>query len=329
LSAYLKQQVGYGEAEALLIGKHPEHFSSFGGGIWHGRIYASSYCGLLLRRAIIYHGVFGSGFFQRLYTPDPVQPLLICTSLGYHVCLNVPLLLLANYFDALLPLAVASLGMSVAVCALAAAQARLPRHRRRLWSRPLVALLFFLQPIVRGWARFKWRFNLRSGQKQTLAEPLPSTEGGEAAATRSYWTDRALERCDLIEKVLSRLNQTGWTLKTDTGWMKWDVEIPADPWTRLTLTAVSEELGQGKRNFHWRIGRFWSLPAKALFWMVVGAVAALILMFAEAVPWAWMGLLALPLAGWVFDERTQEYEWSIRALLDTVAQENGMVKFSG
>ncbi len=283
---------------------------------------------MLLRGAIIYHGVFGSGFFQRLYAPDPVQPLLFCTSLGYHICVNLPLVLLANYFDALVPLAVASLGISATVCALAAAQARLPRHKRRFWSRPLVALLFFLQPIVRGWARFKWRFNLRSGQKQMLAEPLLSTDGGELEAIQAYWTDRAVERLGLIQRVLSKLTQAGWTFKTDTGWMNCDVEIPADPWTRLTLTAVSEELSQGKRSFRWRVGRFWSLPAKAIFWIVVGGVAGLILMWAEEAPWAWMGLLALPLAAWVFDERSQEYERAVRAVLDSVAQEQGLAKYS-
>jgi hypothetical protein len=32
VKAYLKQQAGYGEAEALLIGKHPEHYNELGGG---------------------------------------------------------------------------------------------------------------------------------------------------------------------------------------------------------------------------------------------------------------------------------------------------------
>jgi glycosyltransferase involved in cell wall biosynthesis len=92
VKAYLKQQTGYGEAEALLIGEHPAHFNAFGGGIWRGRIYASSFSGLLLRRAVIYHGIFGSGIFQRHYAPDPDQPLLLCTSLAYHICFNLPLL---------------------------------------------------------------------------------------------------------------------------------------------------------------------------------------------------------------------------------------------
>src|SRR2546426_10036837 len=117
------------------MGKHPEHFNSFGGGLWRGRMYAPSFSGLLLRRAVIYHGVFGSGFFQRLYAPDPVQPLLLCTALGYQVCVNLPLLLLAIYFDAFVPLAAASLGVSVGACALAAGAAGLARKPPSLWCR--------------------------------------------------------------------------------------------------------------------------------------------------------------------------------------------------
>ena len=67
LGAYLKQQRGYGEAEALLVRKHPEYFNSLGGGVWRGRIYSAGKFGLILGRSVIYHGVFGTGFFQTLY----------------------------------------------------------------------------------------------------------------------------------------------------------------------------------------------------------------------------------------------------------------------
>ena len=46
VGAYLKQQQGYGEAEALLVQKHPENFNALGGGIWRGRIYGSSKFGV-------------------------------------------------------------------------------------------------------------------------------------------------------------------------------------------------------------------------------------------------------------------------------------------
>ena len=36
--AYLRQQRGYGEAEALLARKHPEYFNPLGGSIWRGRM---------------------------------------------------------------------------------------------------------------------------------------------------------------------------------------------------------------------------------------------------------------------------------------------------
>src|SRR5439155_23123895 len=53
---YLKQQQGYGEAEALLVQKHPEYFNAFGGSIWQGRIYSMAKTGLRVGPRIIYHG---------------------------------------------------------------------------------------------------------------------------------------------------------------------------------------------------------------------------------------------------------------------------------
>src|SRR5262249_47293756 len=39
---YLRQQAGYGEAEALLQFKHPDKFSGTGNGRWHGVVYSDS-----------------------------------------------------------------------------------------------------------------------------------------------------------------------------------------------------------------------------------------------------------------------------------------------
>ena len=211
---------------------------------------------------------------------------------------------------------------------LAAAQAKLPAEKRRLWSRPLVALLFFLQPIVRGWARFKWRLNLLAANRPVLrASPAPVGEEDQPEV-HVYWTDSGLDRYGFLHHVLSKLDQAGWDYKTDTGWTACDVEVPADFWTRLTFTTACEELGQGKRNFRCRIRRFWSLPAKLVFWSTTGAVALLVLCFAGAIPWLWMGLIALPLACWVFDERRRAYECAFAQVLDTVAREQALVKLN-
>jgi O-antigen biosynthesis protein len=324
VEAYRKQQIGYGEAEALLIGKHPEHYNAFGGGLWRGRIYASAFSGLLLRRAVIYHGVFGSGFFQRLYAPDPVQPVLLCTSLGYHVFVSAPLLLLACYFSAFIPVAIIGLSLPLSACVLAAIQARLPPRKTRFWSRPLVALLFFLQPIARGWARFKWRLNLLAGRRRPQIEP-PAARDPEPAECRAYWTDGTVDRFGFLQGLLTKLALAGWTFKTDTGWTNQDIELTSDLWTRLALTTATEELGQGKRNLRCRVRDFWSLPALLVFWGVTAAAVIAIILFSVAVPWLWLSLAALPLLGWCFDEARRDYAWALTAVLDAVAAEHKMV----
>jgi glycosyltransferase involved in cell wall biosynthesis len=82
VKAYLKQQSGYGEAEALLVRKHPEYFNSFGGSLWRGQIYTAAKFGLVLGRSVIYHGIFATGFFQTIYAAAPAWTLMLCTSIG-------------------------------------------------------------------------------------------------------------------------------------------------------------------------------------------------------------------------------------------------------
>ena len=321
VKAYLKQQAGYGEAEALLTLKHPEHYNSFGGGIWRGRIYAPSYSGLLLRGPVIYHGVFGSGFFQRLYAPDPVQPLMLCTTLAFHAVVNLPLLVLACYVEWLAPLAAATWCLSLGTCAVAAAQANLPRHKQRFWSRPLVALLFFLQPIVRGWARLKWRFNLLASRKRPLPEPTASIEVPETVV---YWSPGRISRYQFVEAILIKLERGGWIYKTDTGWTTRDVEIPAHLWTHLRLTTVSEELAQGKANFRCRIESFWTLPAKALALVTFVIVFVSIGFFAKEFPWTWLLLTVLPLVCWVLDDERLAQERALAAVIDSTAEDQSL-----
>ena len=67
--AYLKQQMGYGKAEALLYFKHPHRFNMLGQSRWLGRIYGELTTAVLSRRPVIYFGAFGRGLFQSMYEP--------------------------------------------------------------------------------------------------------------------------------------------------------------------------------------------------------------------------------------------------------------------
>src|SRR5205823_7805754 len=82
--AYLRQQAGYGEAEALLWFKHPDRFTSRGQGKWRGSLYGDSLRGLRLARPIIYRGTFAAGLFQTLYQPAPAHWAMLPSTLEWH-----------------------------------------------------------------------------------------------------------------------------------------------------------------------------------------------------------------------------------------------------
>lgn len=320
--AYIRQQQGYGEAEALLERKHPEYFNSWGGSLWRGRIYSASRPAVVPRRSIIYHGIFGTGLFQTLYAGEPAVSLLLCTSLEYHVLVTLPLMILAVPFDFLWPVPLACLLVSLGACAGAAVQADLPRTKRRFWSRPLVALLFFLQPIVRGAARYQGRLTRHATPPAALAKAAEERhfQMTDSSHCLYYWSERPLDRLDFVRSILERLDQQGWTSKTDTGWNDYDVEILGNRWSRLQLSTVSEELPGGKRLFRCRLTTAWSLGAVLFFWGLLAVELLAIGSLAPREPWLWMLLLSLPMVGWYLEHEKRHLERLITAFLDDVAR---------
>ncbi len=328
LRAYLRQQEGYGEAEALLVRRHPENFNSFGGGIWHGRIYTSAKFGPTFNRPIIYRGLFGSGFFQTLYQAEPAEALMLCTSLEYHVIVNLPLLVLSVPFRYLLPLAIASVLLSIGICVAAAAQADLPRKKKRFWSRPLVALLFFLQPIVRGWARYKGRIALGPTPRVAYEnlDYVHLKNSGEHVDCVEYWSDKWVERIDFVQRVTENLDRQGWQFKTDAGWSDFDIEVFASRWAHLYLTTVAEPHSHNKVSIRCRLRSAWSLFAKLSFWTIAGLELLVIGFARQSIPWLWLLLLTLPLFAWFIDADRRNLQRVIVVLLDDVAKRRGLMK---
>jgi hypothetical protein len=220
----------------------------------------------MLRAPIIYHGIFASGWFQTLYTSPPAGLLGFFSSLEYHVLVTLPLAVLSATFHWVIPLALTSLAVSLGVCIAAGAQAELPRNKRRYWSRGMVALLFLLQPIVRGWARYEGRLGLPAAPR-TARETLDSValrEGHDSLAEACYFGD--MGRIKFVTGILERLDKQGWPNKSDTGWSGYDVEVLGSPWAYLRLTTVAEEYPKGKKMIRCRLRPAWSLQARAAFW---------------------------------------------------------------
>ncbi|MEY2409161.1 MAG: hypothetical protein QOF48_1831, partial [Verrucomicrobiota bacterium] len=328
VAAYLKQQRGYGEAEALLVRKHPEYFNSLGGGIWRGRIYAPGKFGLILGKSVIYHGVFGTGFFQTLYASEPSWTLMLLTSFEYHVLITLPLLVLSVPFHFLFPIALTSLLLSLTVCTGAAWQAELPREKNRWWSRPLIALLFFLQPIARGSARYRGRFRLRPipPAVEERLQSLWRRDTGEPLDCLYYWGPASVHRIDWVASLILRLDQMAWPSKTDSGWSEHDIEIFGGRWSQLQLTTATEDHESGNRIFRCRLRSSWSLPAHVAFWSLLGFELLVIGMVARNQPWLWMLLLSMPIFGWFLEQEKRNQQRLIGAFLDDVAKLRGFTR---
>src|SRR5262249_52083795 len=154
--AYLRQQAGYGEAEALLQFKHPDKFNGRGDGKWRGVLYGPSLQGLRLGESIIYRGTFGAGLFQCIYQPGPAHWAMLPATLDWH--LGMALAAAAALFWPLAWCAVAFMvALSLCVAGLQAAQATLARRHEGFRSRLLIAVLCYAQPLIRSWSRYRTR----------------------------------------------------------------------------------------------------------------------------------------------------------------------------
>ena len=326
--AYLQQQSGYGEAEAMLVRRHPEYFNSFGGSVWQGRIYTSSKFGLTIRRPMIYRGHFGTGFFQSLYRAEPATVLMFCTSLEYHALVNLPLLVLSVPFHSLAPVALTSVLLSLGVCVAAAAQADLPPAKRRFWSRPLVALLFFLQPIVRGWARYQGRLSFGPTPPKALEtfESLALQDRPEALDQAQYWSNTQMDRLDFVRRVIQRMAQEGWEIKEDAGWSDFDVEVFGSRWSHLQLATVAEPHAGGKQLVRCRLRATWSLAAKVALFSILGFELVVIGFVWHALWQIWFLLLTVPAFAWYVNRDRRALQALISVLLDDIARNNGMIK---
>jgi hypothetical protein len=253
---------------------------------------------------------------------------MLLTTPEYHVMVTMPLWIISVIFPYLLPLAFASLLVSLGVCAAAGAQAFLPANKRRSWSRPLVGLLFFLQPIVRGWARYQGRLLLRPGPlaaQQTL-DSVALRQSGQPLGQATYWCERPLDRFAFVTDFVRHLNQQSWPNKSDIGWCDYDVEVYGSRWSALQVTTVLEEHPRGQGLLRCRLRPRWSLQAKALFWGLAGLELLLLGFLGPSLPWLWLLLLSLPLFAFSLRREQRSFQSVILILLDEVASEWKLIK---
>jgi GT2 family glycosyltransferase len=246
---YLKQQRGYGKAEALVYFKHPSRFNLLAQSKWLGRIYGDLSSSMLLGKPIIYSGVFGRGLFQTLYEPPASMlsylPFTLEWNLVGAIFLVCVLLSGGNVLLAMAPFL-----LSWSLCAFGALRAKIDPRFRGPKARLLVALLIYLGPLVRSWERYCWRV-----KQLTKVEPVGFEEviqkrricWHEGAFTLSYWTDAALEKESLIQGLMDFLIPRKYFVAVDQGWSDWDLQIRQGLWPKLMLQVCTENHGGNKR----------------------------------------------------------------------------------
>lgn len=239
IKAYLKQQRGYGEAEALLKFKHPDHFNTLGASSWRGRIYGGEQIGVRFGGDVIYHGVFGSGLFQTIYRRQASLVAAMLMSIEWQL-LSAFVTILGLAFPPLLWMAILMFAVPCVLSLVAAAQAPMPRHKHWL-TRPLIAFLHFRQPIARGWARYSVRLKAkvlqREAKRRGRNRPLPLER--ENKRTLRYWS-KYHDRVVLLQKIKEDVAAAGWRMRLDSGWNEWDMEIYGSRYVKVRLTTMTE-----------------------------------------------------------------------------------------
>jgi hypothetical protein len=192
----------------------------------------------------------------------------------------------------------------------------------------LVGMLYFLQPIVRGWARYQGRLLLRPMPvaAQPTLDSIALRDSGQALREVKYWAEQRLDRLGLAADILRRLDQQGWSNKSDIGWSDYDVEVSDTRWSRLQLTTVTEEHPGNKQMIRCRLRARWALRTKVAFWSLCGLELLLCGLLGPHLPWLWLLLLTLPVFAWFIRRQQRNLQSIIVVFLDDLAKEWHLAK---
>ena len=280
--AYLKQQMGYGKAEALLFFKHPLHFNLLGQSRWLGRIYGDLTTSFFSRRPVIYYGTFGEGLFQTLYE----RPASFFTYLPFTLEWNLVaavLLLTAIISGEYLVVSSIPFAISVASAANTAARAKLDPRFRGLRARLLVMALLYLGPLLRSFERYLWR--LRGTREIERIETARARATDVAWLQRRFelalWSESGTEKSQLLHELMSFLAVRKYRIAIDSGWNEWDIEVSRGFWTSARIEVAVENHTGARRLLRVRTSLH---TAKTGLWALLGCAAVALLGFAADNP---------------------------------------------
>jgi O-antigen biosynthesis protein len=308
--AYLRQQRGYGAAEALLERKWPGRYGPRGHARWSGRLYGR---GLLsgIGRDRIYFGTWGSQPFQALYGAEPNRISRLGSLPEWHLALAaLAAVALAGLWwaplEAVVPLLAVALVAWVMPAVLGAQGARfmherIPRLRRYdMWA--LTTLLYLVQPLARLRGRMRpppWSF----------ADP-PSPELPRRRSL-SIWSETWRAPEDRLAEIEQAARDQGAAVFAGGSWDRWDLHLRGGLLGAARLRMGVEEHGGGRQLVRFEVVPHVSLLAVAVVVALVAATTAAA--FVAAWPSALvLGAVSLAVTGRLAWESGVATAWLVR-----------------
>ena len=301
--AYLKQQVGYGRAEALLERKWPEKYNGLGHVSWAGRLYGRGLSYPVFGpRWRVYHGRWGSAPFQSIYQPGlgtldelPQTPewYLLSAALAFLAFLSLwwaPFSIFALLFvGATLPL------LAQAFLGALHAKFRGADTRLQKWSLHALTMAFYLaQPLARLWGRMAhgltpWR--RRGVPELTFPRPRLFT----------FWSEKWHSAEEWLKHLAGLLQKRGAVVLPGGDFDTWDLELRGGLFGGVRIRLVIEEHGGGRQLLKFRA---WpSVPVQAVVSVVsLLGIAAYIALRADPAAGIVMGSISVLPALWMFWE---------------------------
>ncbi len=264
--AYLRQQAGYGYAEALLMKDHPRRFGMLGGARWTGGIYGDQ-SGGEIESGDIFHGPQGLGLFQGIYQTGPRCWADWLGGLAW-VALAAGLLVCGQ--------AAAALGVFVFSWLLALCRARsLPPAPFRLTLRERLTrlALCWLQPMVREGARLRGMVETGAfpggWPEWDTAWPAPCDHRRALPAGELHlWSESGPRRGRFLREYAALAASQHDAVRVDDGWQSFDVELQPDAHFSPAVITTEEYHGRGRCLL--RVRLLWRASSAA--WLVLAAV---------------------------------------------------------
>jgi GT2 family glycosyltransferase len=225
---FLRQQRGYGRAEAMLERKWPDKYTGTGDLVWRGRLYSArgGQDPSGPRRARVYYGPWGSGLFQQLHSASrPVLPALTQSPDWYLVIAALAALAALGALWAPLlgvaPIGLLALAAVVAQAALGAVSAIYPGQPPSRLARPRLRALTALLSVLGPYARLTGR----------LTEGLSPwrTRGTPAALPRlrrtMIWSARWRAPTERLCAIESAVRAQHVPVRRGGSYDRWDLEV--------------------------------------------------------------------------------------------------------